>query len=1046
MDNAQQDISGLWQRLHEDEEDVQALRLVLSEVQALAERSPRSEVYDLLAAIFERLQKATLELSEDGQEIILQYLLPWLTRDDEPAVDEASAYGRSEARKTLRTWLVQYPSVARHQLIDTVLNTLVAILQEHASSACCWTVSALGFRRRDIVDALWRIASEDPPDRADIAFRALATHALAGNERERLLRSLHGRFLTRPTWPLISALQDLADPTSVPVILTFLKAQRDSVPEEDGFTIDLMVQAMVEIADRHDNDAGLQTQIWDGLVGLFEAAPGRFGQSVYLGAHAGPRCDTPKVIISLLGFLQRNRGDSDGERYRRYLLYLRALECIRPRQLRGLRNQSNQETREVVWRDVAQQTDETARWGTMQSYLRSEAWHVLLTTGDHHILVPDDLSEMLAPESNAPWIGAVLNDVAGFQLDALPPIITTWITQDRELRRGEPAQDVSYRVAAIRVAHSAATPAAFAALVRCGLTFEGFAMQETASALADVSLLLIQHSQAHSVDVIETLLNVAQSDSRRHRRTAAMYALWRLASAGKLPTSTVAQVAAWTQDPDRDDFERSRAVQIFGGIAWDALPAVVQEMLARLAEGTDERMPESANAAIEALVNCGELASLPDLLARHTPISVSGDRWVLNTAASTTDRTVTLIASLYFREPRRMAEVMASSLHAATFFELNTLLDAVLATHQQKGTKPAQVVLDALHALLRRVGHPALGSTISIFDAAAFFLPESLLGSEWVDRWASWSPAGRLGYADALGRGAYISDASRKEAARLMLLLMRDARFDVRRSACRSLLAIAPRILREFSVSAALVPAAAWRQRAAEALEWVEGTGFPEQTRRALAIDRDPTVREALEQAMDRRRSRAWARVYADRLGQAIGRGNDTWLHTWRYCRALAKLGDDTIAMTLRADLEKRILTPSERHTFRTLLRELEEHWKKETETWPAPTLALREAIEIADATMKSASESDPLRGIPCSVYLFEIPSDPGDTQAVNWFGACVPRRSDQLLDRSDLYAVVSRPHVGTEIPGQLSTLRHMPDGVWSFGALPLARETESWR
>lgn len=988
------DVRALNQHLFEAQDDVPALLALLEEIQRGIRDHLEEDWYDLLSNAYRRLREATVDAPDQAELMILAHLLPWLIAPDQP---EAANYARSTARETLREWLDQYGDRARARLTTLVLDALhEALLGQRIVSieALCWTIGAVGHRRRDLVRELWRKATEDNTGIGDAALRALARLGLAGAERRRLLAALHSRLGRHMDPILIGALAALADPSSIAPLREGLEAHLED--PEPSFAHEYGLQTLADIAAAHPEDATLQERVWSAILALYRRAPARSAFSVYLGSGLAPKCDTHHVVPDLLELVAEHPGDDDGAVHRRRLLYLRISDCTRPRQLAGAGSQVAPAAVDLLHQDADRNTRHNGRFATSESLSKETAWTTLFQRGDPIVLTPECFAMAVTGEDSAYLRGSLMEQLAAFRWIPLPPGVASLITEQVDFTRETISEGLAVRKGATLIARSAATREAFEVLLSVGFTFQHEGWRDSGTALASVALRLARQGEP---GIADSLIAATSTDRERVRKAAAFHALAVLAGDDMLAPHHVNVMLDVVEDRLRDASDRRGALEVLGALPSHRLEERARVALRRLVLSDDELAPS----ALEALAQNGALIEMPDVIAKHLPLyavdvtarhrdtseTSSGARvWEL-AGTVTNDWAIRIIAGLYAQATEGLSPAMTDLVNQATRFELMPLLWALEVAHGERSAAGERrrplppPVRRALLARLRSRGNSPFGEPEEIIRTMGRIAPTDLMSHEWTVHWSSWSWRARQVLADVLGSAdpSVVGETAQAEVANLLLLLARDEQYGVRRAAYRSLARISAPALWLACTAWSASSSVALRRRAAESLTWLPpGASLTSSTNSAdapdsdqgvhprrsdriatqmtvqtrdwddhmqaaiarievrLSTDSDPLVRAAAAHARDQRYMREWAHDYFRRVIAVCdheGANNPAFLSTWRYGHALVQVGDDEVLEALAERLGEGKLEANAAQWLRSLHHELGEAWKTRSEKWP---------------------------------------------------------------------------------------------------------------
>src|SRR5207244_11180755 len=116
-----------------------------------------------------------------------------------------------------------------------------------------------------------------------------------------------------------------------------------------------------------------------------------------------------------------------------------------------------------------------------------------------------------------------------------------------------------------------------------------------------------------------------------------------------------------------------------------------------------------------------------------------------------------------------------------------------------------------------------------------------------------------------------------------------------------------------------------------------------------LLTDRERAVRKAARDVLRQIRERPWAKEYLDRILSVRGFDNDEVLRTYRYGRALARIGDDGDKRRLQEHLANELLPLHVGHWISGIIKAIDDRWREVTRKWPKPWLGWEGTIEELD-------------------------------------------------------------------------------------------------
>jgi len=525
---------------------------------------------NLLIDAFQALQWLTRESASSGEHIIIEYLLPYLERDSNTS--DTISHTISRLRDHLVDWIDQYPEHERNILQERVLDQLLLRLHATPSLSLCWTFSRIGFRHEQIVKTLWDIATCNENELGDTALATLTFLGVPFLEKARVLAALHQRAVHRMTLPLITALRQLADPSSLTVVQTAWLQPEDQDDKKRDQSLALRI--LTSIADTIDTEK-LQNRVWQIIVALLNQQPERFAFDIYLGSDIAPRCNSKNVIPTLLEWLGQENEQSELAAHHRCVLSYRLEDCVRPRQLKGWKNLHIPSAITTLRQDACQDTRFEGRSNTHEMYTKKAAWETLLLMG--HMDALSWFEDAVSSETNLYLRQEICDLLACFRLYPLPADVIQWITEPYDANPPHSSAEIVMKLGAIELARSAASQEAFEALLACGLSLKGQNLRASVNALGDVALAL---ARAGDDSVVSKLVDTIVHHPEDRRRTAAGSALEVLAAERLLPAQYIPQLlTALLEHEERDPFEQSMLVAALGHLRPEDFPTEISPHL-----------------------------------------------------------------------------------------------------------------------------------------------------------------------------------------------------------------------------------------------------------------------------------------------------------------------------------------------------------------------------------------------------------------------------------------------------------------------------------
>jgi len=899
---------------------------------------------------FRALKELTVDDVTTAERLIMGPLLDQCLEDSE---DVRARLALSQCRDCLKEWMEQYPEDIHHTLRDVVLHRLRDELESDHVTEACYTIATIGFRRNDIVTALSEMDNQRPGEDGDNVLATRVALGVPTDERPQVLESLHRRTHERLTGPLVGVAQYLADPSSIMTVQTWPDLQGN---EERHFLVEsFTLQTLTMIADASD-DAELQDRVWMIIAGLRGTRSNWVENDINAGNTHADRCDSPYVITTLLSILDDAEGDTSV--YHRYISCLRLQECVRPRQLYGWVEARNAlQTRYAInalMRDAHQDSGETGRFSNTIADLKDNAWDALLRLQRAEVL--EWFNESVAGETNSFVRQTICDYLSCFRLERLPAIAHDWITTEYDFpnnNNNDAGDEVSFRSAAIRLAHSCASRDAFDALIQCGFNIDGLASQETVDALNDVALI---HAKRGDSSIALSLLQQARDarDDKRSMRQAASIALAFLATRDALPETFIGDLETLLSDDTREPYERSMFMR---GIVHMRQGVLSEEMVNRLRMWAHNEDNWLGWRSLEVLVRQDLLTMDTDVMHAQLGLVNKTTKWSVDPAIVPLEWAGSMVGLLYVRQPMLFKNVVMTFIRDQTWNHVSRMLNQLSTWVETYG--PFPFTAPFANALINRIRErqSEYSSETDIFWEAATLIPDRLALERWEDVWANWMADAKTTLADALAEATYTTPAAQERALSLLQSLARDAHYAVRRSAYRSLARIAPDIVRVLCEIGSQAPIVEIRHRSAEATGWLrtndEHATVFNRVQAALAVDPEPRVRDAAQRAKIDRRERMWAEQYGAQVQGVTGRDNQETMSAWRYGQALIRVGDDTTVKALRHHILVSSLPPHVRFWLRGIIKGISDRWRDVTRKWPDPWVALEGKVDAGEGRVE---------------------------------------------------------------------------------------------
>ncbi len=898
-----------------------------------------AEVLTLRFSTFKTLQDATRDDPATAQRLILDELVKDLLSDLATDGSSTAQIALSRYYEYLGDWVEQYPPADRDILRMKVIDALMPALDTLRSETACWSIARLGYRTPELTAALWRIVERAEDNSGDVALRALVALGVTKEDREEVVREVNRRASLRQSTALWGALNRLADPSSKDVLKEVWL--RPEPPRTEETTWPLALTTLAEIADAHWENAALQQEVWN-VVEELRADPSTSSSlRLYLGSNVISRIDAATVVPGLLTWLVDDSvSSSEHQARRRYLLYKRLEECVRPRQLIGWHfNGTSRESAVALLReDLIRDSGATGVFTTTEMEQKRSACDQLLRLGEPHAI--DWIGQAIDQETSPFVRQSLLETLACFRVEPLPENVSRLIVEPYDQTESGSVGVWAYRRAAILVAANSPSDSAFDALLRFGLTYKGETLTISGEALAAVATALLA---AGEKSIPSRLADVAEKSPVLHHRGAATYALATLSLNGRLPSSHTGLFERLTFDNELDLYTRGLAITGLGAMKRRRLSDRLSSSLLEWAENREDWLGWRS---LEALARRGAILQQRSILLKRVGLNLTNDRWEFRPENNLSRWAAYVIGLLYGRNPAEFAEAAAGLLTSGSWEQVFQTVDFLERTHRgPRSKRPPPQVIDALLGRMKREQKRS-SAELHIFSVAARLMPNRLVHEDWATMWSDWMPESRSALAEALRSSDGLDLEGNERAVGVLLSLVGDGQYGVRRAAYMGLARRSPRSLYAFCKSTTRASEAELRKRAAEATAFLEDDTQFEDIQDALQTDAEKGVREAAHRArLDRHRS-SWSKEYLEHLGRVQTDDNAEMLAAWAYGQALTSIGDDVVMGSLREMARQNSRPPNVRYWFGSLIKEMERNWRKVTESWPEPWLSWTGTIE----------------------------------------------------------------------------------------------------
>lgn len=319
--------------------------------------------------------------------------------------------------------------------------------------------------------------------------------------------------------------------------------------------------------------------------------------------------------------------------------------------------------------------------------------------------------------------------------------------------------------------------------------------------------------------VVSKLVDTIVHHPEDQRRTAAGSALEVLAAEGLLPTQYIPQLlTTLLEHEERDPFEQSMLVAALGHLKPDDFPIEISHHLQQWASDCNDWL------GIQSFMT---LAKQDDLLPHEelmTQLGLrrEGERWHVSSDATQREWGTHTIGLLYLQHPELLVSTIASLIETLNWSSAIQIIRQLYELHG--GQDKAPLPLEIAEAFIKRSQQrqTRVFAELDLFEVMADMMPERMAQEPWERVCNDWLPDARTALADALGEATYTVPNAKKRALALLLTLIGDGQYAVRRAAYRGLARQSSQSLQALCMMwSSTTSTVELRQRAAEAWAWL---------------------------------------------------------------------------------------------------------------------------------------------------------------------------------------------------------------------------------
>lgn len=913
-------IEELQNKFH-NSNDIMEYRSIFNEVYQLiySNKMDFAQQYILLDMMNTIL--STLELNSNlGKDFIINDLISIIGEDG----NGIERYILSEMRESLSKWIGDYDKI--NIIKNEIINTISYKITKYNNINSLWTLSSLGSRNDTIIDTLWGIVLIQDNDFGDACLSVIARLRPSDDENEKIINIIKERSINRRNYYLYNTLRRLEDIRGIDILISWIESSDD---EEDSS----LLQIISHIIERKYNDINLHENTWRKIENLLSIKP-VLKNKMYTTKYLGQKYNIESIIYSYLNLLNDNSGSDDKEIHSRYLIYSQISEMIMPNHIIGWRNAYNNSVFSILINDLSNNTKSKSNWFTREKSIKESALITLLKLEFSNL---DLLFEKgIANESNKYMQHKIISILSCFCFESIPHSIEYWIKDIYEGDTRDDSGEFIVRMSAIQLARSAASIDAFNMLLNFGFTFNnGQVLQASADALSETSLWLVNNGDN---DIINILVNTIINGNTIKQRQLVAETIAVLAERGKIPDKFLNNFLNLLEDDKRDDFEKSLIIYIAGFLSSKNLNKKYINLIANWAVHNESWIKVRA---LETLVRWGEIESFPNILSEVLGITQNNNEWINNIDKEIDKfewrtRIIGLMAS---KNPNKFESIILDYVENGSVKIFTQIINLV---SEMKNKSNEKFIEKIKKSLVNRIYNFQTKeyAEFGLFNNFSLLFNETLSQYDWDSVWNDWMPLTRSELADALGKINYQSISNKNKSISLLLKLISDGQYGIRRAAYRALAMISKESLQKFCLSYADSSIEELRCRASEAWGWLDSDpliDLADKLFQQLSHDSERSVRESTKKAWKERRDRILAQEYLDHIQNQLPALGSNIMPLWSYGEALAAIADDTTEKRIEEILYDETTFPNVRYWLQRIKKFGHERWQKEIKEWGEP-------------------------------------------------------------------------------------------------------------
>lgn len=896
-------------------------------VSQLGDEELGSSKGEVAYAVFQSLKRFTFDDPNDAEPFITQHLWKWCLK---PKKDDGAhpTYSSSGMQQLLEEWIYQYKREDCLTIRDRLLAKVESTWDGNLSKELIWLTTSIGVLTSSLFAKLEKLAADRSNPLNDTAIGALVYHGLQPKKRDWLLDLVAEKVKKKDmSRGCILAVQDWVGPHRTELAMQILNLALELHPNENHIDVSVVFSIASKVADRSPDNEELHKQIWNTFRQHYK--------TIRMTPSFANSCNTDRVVRDHIDwFLKDER--MDGEAPDSYIKISRFQGLVQEKHLSAWDSPAAKPFKEVLRHYATLDTGNSGRGMTTRVRTKQEAWELALTAGCDQL--ESWVEQAVLDETSAHAANYVAEVFACVRPQHLPKKMLDSIATVGQIDAN--GFEWTRHLGMIELAKSCSDSASMDALLNFGLTRRGNVLLSTLNAITDCALTRIREGDA---SVVDKVLSKTTHDSKKHHREASISAFCLLAIEQVVPQDKLSQLWSFATDDRLDEYSRCCALEAIG---LSKLP-LNDDQVKKLIETVKFDESDIGWRALEVLIrknlSLGEHWQLEKL-----GIEEKDGRLVHGDAESAIWWQAFLIGLLFRKSEKQYCYCVASIIEHSDSQSLYQLLNPI----ETAGADCPEVVASSLINRIKK-SNGRFSADTELFRVLLALSEKELIGLCKFDGISNWLPVARSSLCEAVGKVALQSHSLAEEAMATLAGFTGDASFQVRRTAYRALSKKDPT---HISLLCAMLSSSndiELRKRAAEAVSWLPRSSYSDELIEefGLAWDRESQVREVYKGTIQRRRNKELKDNYTEKL-LAKCTSDKGVAKTYKYGRALEKLGDDETIESINSFFTGNVLKPNVGHYLSRLRKTIQKNWKKKTEKWPEPWEHEKGFIEEVSATL----------------------------------------------------------------------------------------------